>query len=221
MDIYSWVLILFGILFVFCIIFYSDKSTGYIDIIVLILLLCTVGFLFYKYSNYEVVYVKSDVDGELYLVRDLPDKQYSANMLAKIRKNMLILNDYLVQHKYNFPKYAKYIDLLNSKIKNSVIMENGEDNVYTSYSVNKGEQIVFCLRSRKTKDKLHDMNLMMYVVLHEMGHVGCPSIGHGDEFKLVFAFFTEQAIKIGLYKKIDFQNHPEEYCGMNITESII
>lgn len=100
-------------------------------------------------------------------------------------------------------------------------MENGEDSVYTSYSVNKGEQIVFCLRSRKNKDSIHDLNLMMYVVIHEMAHVGCPSIGHTDEFRMIFAFFTQQAIKLGLYKKIDFNNNPMEYCGMTVSESII
>lgn len=157
-------------------------------------------------------------------------------MLVKIKQNMLYLNDMIIQFKIyqiisnyikiyqnisKFPDYTKYINLLNSKIRNSIIMENGENNVYTSYSVNKGEQIVFCLRSKKTMNKLHDMNLMMYVVLHEMSHVGCSSIGHGDEFKYVFSFFTQQAINIGLYKQIDFFNEPKEYCGMNITDSII
>ncbi|ARF09276.1 hypothetical protein Catovirus_2_225 [Catovirus CTV1] len=221
MDIYSWVLIIFCIIIVFCVGFYSDKTTSYFDIIVLILFLGIVVFMFFKHQKYDVVYVKSDIDGESYLVRDLPDKQSTANMLAKIRKNMFTLNDYLVQNKSSFPAYTQCIDLLNSKIKNSVIMENGEDNVYTSYSVNKGEQIVFCLRSKTTKDKIHDLNLMMYVVLHEMAHVGCQSIGHTDEFKMIFAFYTEQAIKIGLYKKIDFHNNNKEYCGMTITESII
>ena len=36
----------------------------------------------------------------------------------------------------------------------AIVLESSEDSVYTSYSVNKGEEIVFCLRSRKIKNKL-------------------------------------------------------------------
>lgn len=221
MDIYSSTLILFGILFMLCLcIFWRNVSSNF-DIIILILIILAIVFYLFRSGNHDVVYVKSDIDGELYLVRDLPDKQLSANALSKIKKNMITLNDYLVEKKNNFPNYALYIDQLNSKIKNSILMENGEDDVYTSYSVNKGEQIIFCLRSKKMVNKLHDINLMMYVVLHEMAHVACPSVGHTEEFKMIFAFFCEEAIKINLYQKIDFHNDPREYCGMTITESII
>lgn len=221
MDIYSLTLIIFGVIFVLCICIFWSKVSNNFDIFILLLLVFAVFYYYTGNINNDVVYIKSDIDGELYLVRDLQDKQYSANVLSKIKKNMIALNDYLVERKRDFPKYTQYIDQLNSKIRNSILIENGVDDVYTSYSVNKGEQIVFCLRSKRMADKLHDMNLMMYVVLHEMAHVGCPSVGHTEEFKMIFAFFTEQAIKIGLYEKIDFRNDPKEYCGMTITESII
>lgn len=223
MDIHLGILVLFGILFMLFVGVYwgYSNTSDKLDIIILLLLLLAISFLFFKYGKYDVVYVKSDIDGQLYLVRDLVDKQFSANALAKIKQNMLILNDYLVANKNNFPDYALYIDQMNSKIRNSILMENGEDNIYTSYSVNKGEQIVFCLRSRSSYNKLHDINLMMYVALHELAHVACPSIGHTDEFKKIFAFFVEEAIKIGIYQKIDFKNNNLEYCGMMITESIV
>lgn len=224
MDIYTKVLIAVGIL---CILLLSTIWSGgvnYIDMIILIIVIA--GIIYYNTttqvtSTTNMAYVMSDIDGELYLVRDLPDKQNSANALAKLKKNMIILADYLNMNKDNFPDYKAYIEQLNSKIRQSIVIENGEDDIYTSYSVNKGEQLVFCIRSRRTRDKIHDINLMMYVVLHEMAHVGCPSIGHTEEFKRIFAFFTEQAIKIGLYEKIDFERNPKEYCGMTINESII
>ena len=80
---------------------------------------------------------------------------------------------------------------------------------------------MFCLRSKKHKDILHDFNLVMYVALHELSHVACPSYGHGDEFKKVFAFIATVAVDIGIYKKIEFNFKPEEYCGLTITDSII
>lgn len=213
------IIVLIIILVLGIIVFIYGSNTW--DIIIVLIITMVIGYILYMQSHNDMVYVKSNIDGESYLVRDMPDKQLTANQLSKIRGNMLSLTDYLVKNKSNYPTYAKYIDLLNSKIRNSVIMENGEDSVYTSYSVNKGEQIVFCLRSRKDKDNIHDLNLMMYVVIHEMAHVGCPSIGHTDEFRMIFAFFTKEAIKLGLYKKIDFKENPVEYCGMTVSESII
>ena len=36
-------------------------------------------------GQYPTLYVKSSIDGKEYLVRDLPDKQEAANLLAKVR----------------------------------------------------------------------------------------------------------------------------------------
>ena len=65
------------------------------------------------------------------------------------------------------------------------------------------------------------MNLVMYVVLHEMAHIACPEYGHTQLFKQIFAFFAETAIKINLYEKINFNENPSEYCGLTVTDSII
>jgi predicted metal-dependent hydrolase len=171
---------------------------------------------------YKVELVKSDIDSNFYLVRDVPDKQYASNMLAKISINMTKLNNYLSENKKKFPKYEKYINQLNDKLKNTKIQESTDNGIYTSYSVNKGEQIVFCLRSRKINNgKLHDLNLLMYVVLHEMAHVACPEYGHTDLFKDIFAFLTTEAVNINIYTKINFKNDNREYCGLTITDSII
>ena len=70
-------------------------------------------------------------------------------------------------------------------------------------------------------NELHDLNLLMYVALHEMAHVGCKEYGHTPLFKKIFAFYTNVAIELNLYKKIYFNSDPMEYCGLIISESII
>lgn len=177
-------------------------------------------FTLKRIGRYEVTYVKSKVDNRSYLVRDLPDKQAAADMLASIRKNIFYLSDYLYKNIDSYPEYKQNIEQLHDRIQNVVINESTEDGAYTSYSVNKGEQIVFCLRSREN-GKLHDLNLVMYVALHEMAHVANPILGHGPEFKHIFAFLTNTAIQLGIYKKINFEFDPTEYCGLTITDSII
>ena len=156
------------------------------------------------------------------MVRDLKDKQKAANMLARIKKNILTIVNHLEQYKYTkYKDYKKYIDQLSNKIKYVVINESSIDSVYTSYSINKGEQIVFCLRSKKYTNKLHKLNLIMYVALHELAHVACPEYGHTSLFKKIFAFFTDIAIDIGIYTKIYFNMKPLEYCGLIISDSIV
>jgi predicted metal-dependent hydrolase len=86
--------------------------------------------------------------------------------------------------------------------------------------VNKGEEIIFCLRS-KNNDKLHDLNLLMYVALHEFAHVACPEIGHTPLFKKIFKFFIEVSIILKIYEYTDYSNNIKEYCGIYINESII
>ena len=189
--------------------------------IIIILIFLFVLLIFVKSTKKEVKYVKSDIDNRSYLVRDVEDKQHAANMLAKIRDNILLIINHLVKNKSEYEEYSQYIDQLKNKIGDINISESSGDSMYTSYSVNKGEKIVFCLRSKKWNSRLHDLNLVMYVALHEISHVACPEFGHTLLFKKIFAFLTQVGIKIGIYKKVNFKNDPTEYCGLMISESII
>ena len=194
-------------------------KSGWLIILILMIIISTIYF---KYQRHDVIYVKSDLDSEYYLVRNVVDKQYASNMLAKIKKNIMMITDYLVlncETKYMDSK--PYIMQLHEKIRNAIFVESTEDSIYTSYSVNKGEQIVFCVRSKRLPSKIHDFNLMMYVVLHEISHVACPEYGHTLLFKKIFAFITNVAISLKMYNKINFRDNPEEYCGLMINDSIV
>ena len=65
------------------------------------------------------------------------------------------------------------------------IYETSLTSNYTSYSINKGEELSFCLRSKST-GKLHDINLLMYVAVHELAHTACPETGHTPLFNKIF-----------------------------------
>lgn len=188
---------------------------------IIIILFLLIVLLFIKNSNSGVKYVVSDIDGRKYLVRDLEDKQKAANILSRIRKNIFTLVDHLVSNTSPNSEMGDHVSQLNRKIRNVIINESEEDSVYTSYSVNKGEQIVFCLRSKRHPDELHNLNLVMYVALHELAHVACPEYGHTPLFKKIFAYIAEEAVKIGIYRKLPFNQDPTEYCGLIIRESII
>jgi hypothetical protein len=61
----------------------------------------------------------------------------------------------------------------------------------------------------------------MYPALHELGHIMTSEIGHTKMFWDNFKFILKEAIEIGIYKKIDFQENPTPYCGITIKSSVI
>jgi hypothetical protein len=168
----------------------------------------------YETKTSDVLYVQSTVDLDKYLVRNEPDKLQAANMLANIRINLVKLIKHLV---IKYPKNA-FVGRIKSKFDADNITETAHNSKYTSYSVNKGEKIVLCLRSRDKHNKLVDLNTITFVTLHEMSHVGTLSIGHTDEFWNNFKFLLKESIDIGIYEWQDFNSQPKKYCGIQITD---
>lgn len=189
-------------------------------ILILITLLLAYGLLLVNYG--KVSYVESYYDGNKYLVQNTFHREESAVLLSKLIERMKFLRDYLSENIEKYPDFKEYIELLNynfNDVRTQIYEGDGENNL-TSYSVNKGEEIVFCLHSKKT-NKLHDIDILMYVALHELAHIACPEVGHTELFKKIFNFLTTTAIELNIYNKIDFDSNPREYCGMVLNSSIV
>jgi predicted metal-dependent hydrolase len=186
----------------------------FIFIIIIIFIICRI-----KYPKDNLVYEKATFDDEYYWVRNERDKSAGANTLALIKQNMVKLIKYLNKNEKTFPDYVTYITDLIRRTKIIYIMETPSDENYTSYTVNKGEKIVFCIREKMFKN-IHDINVIMYVVLHEMAHIACPEIGHTDLFRKIFKFLLVEAQKINIYIFINYRINPANYCGMTITENL-
>lgn len=192
------------------------KETFIISLLVIFI------YIFFKINNNKFVLIEA-YNGQKVLVNDGENKQKSANLLAEIIERIYKLRNHLKRNRDKYPDNQSCIDLLceNLNEERTQIYENSNSSEYTSYSVNKGEEIVFCLKSRKDPYNLHDINLMMYVAIHELAHIGCHEIGHTDLFKKIFAFYLEVAIELGIYKHVDYEIDPVEYCGMILSSSII
>lgn len=163
----------------------------------------------------EVVYVKSKHNGKEYLVRNVKDKQQAVDLLSRIGSNLQILVDDVYE---NDPEKDGAIRM-KRKYNQENLSESEPNTKYTSYSVNKGEKIVFCLRSKDDRQELADLNLMMFVAIHELAHVMTKSVGHTEEFWDNFKYLLKRAMKLNIYKRHDFKNKPRSYCGTTITES--
>lgn len=186
----------------------------------------TIAFILFciyiYYSNYhsELVHVKSNVDDELYLVRNLKDKQQAADMLATLSAKLTKMVDIVQEEKAKEDTHCtRSIDILKRRFRKDRISESPADADYTSYSVNKGEKIFFCIRAKDEGMQLVDENTLTFVALHELAHVMTRSVGHTKEFWNNFKYLLRHAIKNGVYSYQKFSENPKKYCGMTITDT--
>jgi len=170
----------------------------------------------YKQESHDMSLTESTVDGKRYIVRNLPDKQEAADRLARTRAKLITLMLYL-QEKY--PQKAMVAQILqNFDAEPDRFSESSPDASYTSYSVNKGEKVYMCLRQRNEREELVDENIITFVAIHEMAHIGTTEIGHTPTFWNNFGWLLARAEEAKVYHYTDFSAHPVEYCGIRITD---
>ena len=169
-------------------------------------------------KQYPLVDVVSTVDGKTYRVRDMPDKQKAADLLARVRAKINQLYAATRQKFPDKPQVKQWVQ--NFQPSADRFLEATPDAEHTSYSINKGEKVHLCLRQRQGADEtLVDENVMVFVALHEMAHVITPTVGHGPDFWNNFGWLLKQAESIGIYHYQDFKAQPVSYCGLHITDS--
>ena len=169
-------------------------------------------------GKYPMVNVTSSVDGQSYKVRDMPDKQQAADMMAKVRLKMKKLKIHL---EATFPDKPQ-VKLLKKNFDAEAhrLGEATPADEFTSFAVNKGESVHFCLRQREGDDEsIVDENIITFVSIHEMGHIITKSIGHGPDFWNNFGWLLQEAERINIYTHQNFAAHPVAYCGMKITDA--
>jgi len=168
-------------------------------------------------GQYPLVDIRSSVDGKTYRVRDMPDKQQAADLMAKIRMRLIRIIEHFQATYPDKPQVRRLMK--NFVAEPSRMVEATPDAEHTSYSVNKGETMHLCLRQRRAGDEsLVDENVMTFVTLHELGHCMTESIGHGPDFWNNFAWILKEAEAKGIYTHQNFAAQPVPYCGVSITD---
>ena len=186
----------------------------YIYIIALFVIVVST-IIFIQSLNNELTYVISTLDNKKYLVRNDDRKLESANYMSKIQQNINILYEHCT---LNYSDDER-IKRLKKKYNPNNISESMKSSIYTSYSVNKGQKIVICIKEKDESETLIDINTIMFVVIHELAHVITKSVGHNDEFWDNMKFLLDLSIKVGIYENIDYKKKPKQYCGIMITDN--
>jgi len=188
--------------------------------ITLIVITITILIIFYYYNKKDICYTKSSIDEKFYLVRNIKDKDKASYIIGKIVKDLNIIAKYCKQNIRKFPKMKLYINRIYNRINGVIFRESSAYSPYTSYTINKGDEMVLCLRSKRT-NKIHDYNILIYVAIHELGHIGCTEIGHTKLFFKINRFLLKQAIKLNIYKYDNYNINNKSYCGMNVGNNVL
>jgi hypothetical protein len=168
-----------------------------------------------KYS--EFTSVKSSVDGKWYSVRKLPDRKVmekAADTLANLSRKLSTLVEYVITSGGG-EDGIRY--RLSVKFDPGAISEASEymsDGKLTSYTVNKGEKIGFCLKCRKCDSvEFEPDNTLVFVGIHELAHIANDEEGHGQKFQKINKFLLDKAIECGVWTFKDYTSQPVKYCG--------
>ena len=181
--------------------------------LILFLIIIITGLSFMNYLNKQknIKYEKSNIDDRKYLVRKLKDSNDAANKLAELNEHILTIVDHCQTTK------KENVDLLKENYNPDTLSETIPGSKYTSYSVNKGEEIAICIRNKD--NTFMNINTILFVTLHELAHVMTLSTGHTKEFWNNMKYLLEEAEILNLYKPVNYNKYNESYCGMTINST--
>jgi hypothetical protein len=194
--------------------------------ITLVAILLLMNMYSRSYSFFDTNLIKSSIDGNSYpVVSSYEEQQKAADIMAEINLFTVQLISAL-KKKYltNSPvtpeeiKGFEVASILIEKYSPSSLSENKPtSDKDTAYTQNKGEVISLCLREKQTGlNQFHTLDVIKFVMLHELAHIITPEIIHSNLFWTNFRFLLEFCKENNLYTAPDYGKNNQLYCGMTI-----
>lgn len=181
------------------------------------LILLIYWFYHSEFNTYRILHF-----GQYYNVKH----ETSVPIMAEINRRLNILKKHLNKKylegapefaendKFNMPDRVRQ---LNQNFDGE-LSEISPNNPMGSTSFTEGKKkITFCLRNKQ--GKLHDINTLMFVALHELTHVMNDRWGHEDYYWSLFREILNEAVEAGIYKPVDYGKNLQSYCGIVISQN--
>jgi Zn-dependent protease with chaperone function len=184
---------------------FAQALTIVVLLLVLVLMISPTGGL---------AYVRSPHDGEQYIVyMNTSDRAEAAEAMSIINQRVTALAAYL---KRTAPYDRVTVNILEN-FNPDRIAEITPENAfgYTSYTLDRGKSMRFCLRDKKTLG-LHEVDELTFVAYHELAHVADWDSDHDTPFWQVFKYLLQAAARGNIYKPVDYARRPMTYCGMYV-----
>ena len=159
-----------------------------------------------------------EVNGRKYeVLDDMENQEEAANFLNRIDLRIKEFVEAITEAHSNDIRIRR----LNKNLVNTKIIEPEHIKGTSSYTINKGEILAFCVRLKNDNTKFHSAEILDFVIIHELAHVMSISVGHNDEWLNNFKFLLRELHKLGLYRPIDYSHNNVDYCGVNVTNNPI
>ena len=152
----------------------------------------------------KLVWVRAPSTGKEYRVKPLPDRAAAADRLAQLEAAM---RKFLRDAEHVAPGDPRLHNIRRRWNGTLAETPGGRD---IAYSIGK-DSVYVCVRD--AKGELDDPNTCMFVLVHELAHIGTDSWGHNDEFWHNMKFLLELAERTGTYAYQDFEESKVTYCG--------
>lgn len=195
-----------------------------------------------RFTIDQTVAVRSGVDGMSYRVHgDHEDPQAAADLLAALNRRTTDLMRWLRRRYVGAPGAAPTAPAALRTRARVTAVENmlaryNPDNLAenspldtsgdSSYCLDKGAVIALCLRSRALPaqagrpavpaGRLHGIDTLTFVTLHEIAHTAIEDIDHPPRFWSTFKFILAEAATGGIFHSPDFARAPVDYCGVYV-----
>lgn len=175
------------------------------------------GYVMYNYhANKDHIYIRARDGEEYHVQKDPRDRRKAAELISVLVNRSETLIKHLERIIPDDPRTSRLRQRFNP---DNIIEKHDSDNA-TSYTINKGDRIVLCIRQKTDKRELVDVNTAMFVMIHELAHIASVSVGHNEEFYRNNKWLLGYAIDIGVYQYVDYAENNETYCGMQITNPV-
>jgi hypothetical protein len=206
----------------YCIIM-DYKICSVIIVIIVLLYISEENTALYEYMT--MTNEISDLDDREYnVVSSFTDSDMAANILSELHAFMInflrfLRTKFIIKNRGTPSERNVVLRILDNYNPDTLFENDPRHGQDTSYILNKGDKFAVCLRDKGQQRRFHDENLLQFVVLHEMSHLGSLTYGHNREFWACFKFLLIQAEQSGLYVPVNYSKTPVKYCGVPVMSN--
>jgi len=156
-------------------------------------------------------------DNISYTVKNDNNKDSKVKILTELNNKVNNLFKYLNKNDCFNNKRLKHLSITYNPQK----LSENVDNEYTSYSLNKGEEIKLCLNnnSASSDNIIDDDNTAMFVLIHELAHIMTEEVGHPPQFWENMKMLIEHAVDCKVYNYVNYKENPVYYCGVYVNDT--
>ena len=116
-------------------------------------------------------------------------REYHLQDDPKLKELLMILEPLFKKDNY----HSGILEILNNRnVLEEIEVYKGDK----SYTINK-QKVYICLTNEN--GEYYNMNMLLFVFIHEIAHVLCDEIGHTEKFNEIFEALLLKATEMGIY----------------------